>query len=454
MSYKIALPPTVTDIIDEYHFKVDNIEKTISTFDKAFENLNMMSTIMGTYVEPIGNRSYLHKNEISKNLLISAWKAIYNRLKIDQIATAKDKQLIERSFANPPELTTDNVLATFRDYFERPRYHVLRGLAEVFTTLDPAYKSHSKVKIGVKGLPKRVIITGWDGYGQYAQNKFKDLANALATYQGIPQLDWNEISFIREMFYLGKNAKFDGSKIEYVVKSRLNDSVSETTIYRGFEVKHFNNGNIHVIFDKNTLIDINKALAEFYGEVLPDVTDDDPAPSTSTSLAKDLQFYYTPEKVVKELMEIAGIYTEDNYSHGYPIPDYQVLEPSCGDGRILDEIKVRGSTGFGFECHHERASISRKKGHSVVTANFLEQVPEEKFDKVVMNPPFYGRHYVKHINHALKFLKSGGILVSVLPATARYDHKELDGEWHDLPVGSFSETGTNIPTTILKIVKK
>jgi hypothetical protein len=66
-----------------------------------------------------------------------------------------------------------------------------------------------------------------------------------------------------------------------------------------------------------------------------------------------------------------------------------------------------------------------------------------------MNPPFYGKHYVKHVLHALKFLKPGGKLTAILPASARYDHKLLDGRWSDLPVGSFSESGTNINTTVL-----
>ena len=68
-----------------------------------------------------------------------------------------------------------------------------------------------------------------------------------------------------------------------------------------------------------------------------------------------------------------------------------------------------------------------------------------------MNPPFYGQHYAKHVNHALKFLKPSGTLTAILPITARYDHGLLAGSWQDLPVGSFSESGTNINTTVLTI---
>lgn len=89
-----------------------------------------------------------------------------------------------------------------------------------------------------------------------------------------------------------------------------------------------------------------------------------------------------------------------------------------------------------------------------MTANFLEQSSAPEFDLVVMNPPFYGRHYEKHVRHALKFLKPRGLLVAILPITARYDHRGLEDLkplWRDLPVGSFSESGTNINTTVMTV---
>lgn len=68
--------------------------------------------------------------------------------------------------------------------------------------------------------------------------------------------------------------------------------------------------------------------------------------------------------------------------------------------------------------------------------------------------PFYGKHYAKHVEHALKFLKPDGVLYAVLPVTARTDHGEIDKmglkcKWSDLPVGAFRESGTNINTTLL-----
>lgn len=452
MSQLPALPQTVADLIAEHDRKSADIEAEIATFEAAFQRLGMAATVQGTFVESIGSKSYLHASALRKNLLKSGWRAVYNRLQIDRIASAKDKQLFDRAIADPPPLTFENAKATFGDYFERPRYHILRGLAEVFADLDPAYKSHSKVRIGVKGLPKRVILRSWGEYGSgWGVDRFKDICNALAAYQGKPHLEYAEMQALRVAHDLGEDGALDGRAYLKVARRSHDKDEEFVTIDRGITVRRFGNGNAHVFFDKWTLLDINRALAEFYGEVLPDAEEEGARPTASTAVSKDLQFYWTPAEVAQAAAEYAGIHGPGNYGYGREAPAHRVLEPSCGDGRILDELRARGCKPLGIEYHPHRASEARAKGHAVLTANFLEQQPVAEFDKVVMNPPFYGRHYAKHVRHALKFLKPGGTLVSILPATAHYDHDELKGEWRDLPVGSFSEAGTNVPTGMLRI---
>lgn len=449
MSGNLPAPQrTVADLVAEYDEKVARVEGAMSIFDAAYDALQMAGTIQGNYVEPIGAKSYLHASAIKANLLKSGWRAIYNRLDIGRVASAKDKQLFDRTMADPPPLTVDNAKATFGDYLTRPRFHILRGLAEVFADLDPAYKSHSKVRVGVKGLPKRVILH-WGEYNSgYGVDKFKDMVNALAAYQGIPHLEWCEILELDAFFKCGEDGLMDGRPID---RASIRTNEPHLPPDRGITVRKFANGNAHVIFSKWALFDINKALAEFYGEVLPDAEPENVKPSASTAVSKDLQFYWTPRAVVERALEFAGVPSPRDYGSSYAPPKYRVLEPSCGDGRILDAVRERGHPALGIEYHPGRAAEARAKGHSVVTANFLDQHPTPNFDRVIMNPPFYGRHYAKHVRHALKFLKPGGVLVSILPGTAHYDHDELKGEWQDLPVGSFSEAGTNVPTGMLKM---
>lgn len=75
------------------------------------------------------------------------------------------------------------------------------------------------------------------------------------------------------------------------------------------------------------------------------------------------------------------------------------------------------------------------------------------FDVVLMNPPFNGGADIKHIQHALQFLKPGGKLVAICANGPRQREQlmPLATHWEDLPAGSFNEAGTNVNTALLVI---
>jgi hypothetical protein len=87
----------------------------------------------------------------------------------------------------------------------------------------------------------------------------------------------------------------------------------------------------------------------------------------------------------------------------------RVLGPSCGCG-LLDALRDAGAEAFGIEVDGARGGQCREKGHRVCCANFLETVPTGNYDRVVMNPPSYGTQYARHVEHALRYLRPGGIL--------------------------------------------
>jgi hypothetical protein len=252
MNYDLAFQRTISDIVKEYDSKKENLDNEIANFTKSVENIKMSTSIGGHFGDNIFYRSdpSIDKDSAYKALLISAWKCIYSRLSIERLATAEDKRKWEMAIANPPHLTPENVMETFSDYVLRMRFHILRGLAEVFVKLDPAYKSHSKVKIGVKGLPKRIIIESVAGYGSYGRDKLRDMFNALAAYRNEPLIDYKEFEELDRM------------------SSWINSKSGEVKI-RGIVVKKFLNNNAHIIFDEQILLDINRALAEFYGDETP-----------------------------------------------------------------------------------------------------------------------------------------------------------------------------------------
>jgi 16S rRNA G1207 methylase RsmC len=72
------------------------------------------------------------------------------------------------------------------------------------------------------------------------------------------------------------------------------------------------------------------------------------------------------------------------------------------------------------------------------------------FSRVVMNPPFKNGEDIKHVKHALTFLRPGGRLVSIV-ANGPRQQRELKplGEWIELERGVFAEQGTNVNAAIL-----
>lgn len=369
------------------------------------------------------------RQRATNNLRNSTWNAIYKVMNLDMVFTAKDKRQFQQMLANPPEINEEKLVEVFGRFWANPRHYILKGLAEVFSGLDPFYKSHSNFGIGAKGLPKRIILNGWGGWGGYAIDKIVDMCQAMEQYR--PNLWLGE--------FVPKNERDSVRQILRHYSSSLSATKQTFKIEQyGLEIRTFLNGNAHIYFNERALDLVNGALSEFYGEVLPDAAEEKPSKKAeSTEVAKDLQFYRTPPAVVKEVLR--SFYVDKTGV---------VLEPSCGDGAFLDALRAEGYKTFGVEVDPVRAQICIDKGHNVFVGNFLEFVCHEEYEGAILNPPFYGKHYLKHINKAIECLKVGGRLVAVLPAAAWYEHKKLPrgGTWRDLPVASFAESGTNIGT--------
>lgn len=419
---------SLREIVEEYDTKAAAIPATIAAFDASVTAAQLGACIGGTYAGSIFYRGTpsLDARTIQAQLLESAWRHVYTGLQLDRIAPASDRSKFETAFKTPAPFTLDNIRATFGKYLTDTRTHILRGLAECFCNLDPAFKSHDKMKIGVKGLPKRIILSSVDDYGSsWGGNRLKDTINALRVYNGLPHVEWAELS------RLLKDAKRGDGMIDNLT------------------LRRFQNGNSHLFFAPEALRQVNEALREYYGEVLADCPEERPAKAKGTAVSKDLQFYRTPAAVADQLVSAA-----------YLRNGSLILEPSCGDGAILDAIRRKARKegldvrAMGIEYDAGRAAEAKAKGYAVQVANFLQVQPDPRFDFVLMNPPFYGKHYQQHVEHARKFLKPGGTLLAILPVTAVTDHGYIEAgrwlrdRWTDLPCGSFSESGTNINTGI------
>ena len=420
---ELAYPHTIRDIVVEYMTKKERLSAEIKEFYEHLAAINNAACVVGGYTHNALVRDpYVRERDGQHLLLVSAWRALYVRLNLDQVFSAKDEDLFEQSLLAPKELTLENLSEAFGDYWENPRYYILKGLAEVFCTLDKFYKSHTNFGIGAKGLPKRVILNGFAQTASRGSDRLIDICRAMLQVAGEKAITNEERGLIRDGAFTGKDFELE----------RL-----------GLTIKVFANKNAHVHFNQRALKVVNDGLHEFYGTVLPDDSGERPSgKKASTEVSKDLQFYRTPKAVIERILN------NERFTKGS-----LVLEPSCGDGAILDALAGIGIKAVGIEVDAGRALQSKAKGHSVMIGNFLSVEPNPIYDAVVMNPPFVGKHYAKHVEHALKFLKDGGQLITILPASAWYEHKLLKGRWTDLPVASFRESGTNVSTGYLVVRK-
>ena len=166
------------------------------------------------------------------------------------------------------------------------------------------------------------------------------------------------------------------------------------------------------------------------------------------------QLFPTPPELAGRMVEEANISEGD-----------RVLEPSAGTGNIVDAIN---NAGFNGNIHIEMVELNlslvdilaHKYHKPIICGDFLEKVEFElggKFDKIVMNPPFKNGEDIKHIKHAVTFLRKGGRLVA-LCANGPRQREQLKplaensgGFWEDLPAGTFKEAGTNVNTALLVI---
>jgi predicted RNA methylase len=169
------------------------------------------------------------------------------------------------------------------------------------------------------------------------------------------------------------------------------------------------------------------------------------------TVKQDFGYFPTPAVIVDQLIELAELE-----------PEMFVLEPSAGRGAIANKVSKAGYDVDCVELLADNAAHLMGLGHVVSCCDFLTLDPDPSFDRVIMNPPFARQADIHHVNYAMKFLKQGGILVSVMSAGVMFRTNRLtvdfrnmvdshDGEIIPLPEGSFRDSGTMVNTVIVKM---
>ena len=150
-------------------------------------------------------------------------------------------------------------------------------------------------------------------------------------------------------------------------------------------------------------------------------------------------FYPTPKEVVAKVL---SKYVDDD--GGKFFHKKNILEPSAGKGDFLDgmnEFLAEESQKYWnkyYKGHHtytadsiksqlkpyiccleiepELAMILKEKGYTYIGSDFLNFWPDERYNLIVMNPPF--ANGVKHLLHAWEIVDDGGDIACILPSYA------------------------------------
>lgn len=180
--------------------------------------------------------------------------------------------------------------------------------------------------------------------------------------------------------------------------------------------------------------------------------------------ARDVGWFPTPDKLADRVVAMAGLK-----------PGMTVLEPSAGEGAIVQAIKRTGLAVFlgAIERDPKRREKLRAIDPILLAGtghldDFLDYQPAAaEYDRIVMNPPFarVGRgDHLDHVRHAFALLDEGGIAVAILPASVdfRQDRRhaefrawvEAHGHIEALPDGSFKASGTDVRTVVVRLEKR
>lgn len=176
-----------------------------------------------------------------------------------------------------------------------------------------------------------------------------------------------------------------------------------------------------------------------------------------TDLKQLYQFFETPPALAARMVEMANIPSKG-----------AVLEPSAGHGAIVREI-LKAHPEWLFAVELDELKCEKLKGElrglTVYCGDFMEYPPkkENRYSRIIMNPPFNKGQDIAHVEHAYDLLAPGGRLVAITSPAWQY----RTGKWAafknwlddvsatvvDLPEGTFAVSGTNVRACLLSIDK-
>ncbi|AUR96762.1 N-6 adenine-specific DNA methylase [Vibrio phage 1.232.O._10N.261.51.E11] len=174
----------------------------------------------------------------------------------------------------------------------------------------------------------------------------------------------------------------------------------------------------------------------------------------ATKAEEGADYFATPEPVGLSMVSLSGL-----------VPGEKAMEPSAGHGAIGRWLPETTTNVFVEQSPQLIGELALVSEGEVKNMDFEDLNVINKFDVVVMNPPFGrgGATAIQHIDKATKHLNDGGRVVAIYPEGPAAD-KAFD-KWYEgvegiyqvgeikLPDVTFSRAGTKVMTRIVILDK-
>jgi hypothetical protein len=174
------------------------------------------------------------------------------------------------------------------------------------------------------------------------------------------------------------------------------------------------------------------------------------------NLKKEFQFFGTPLGLADRVVELAEIEKQ-----------HTILEPSAGQGAIINAVHrnfLNKNVDYCELMPINLSFIQKIPNITFLCDDFLTLNKENYYDRIVANPPFKNNLDILHIKHMYGCLKKSGRLVTISSKHWQFSSNkketefrnwldEVGAEIHEIPAGTFKESGTMIQSLIIVINK-
>ncbi len=242
----IAIPKSLEDICDARETAVKLFEDGLRTIKNARASIEEVSH----YCFPYEADPRLSLEEFKKELDKRLWRHAFNKTGLSQYMDAKAKRQFEESLERkPPEFSMDNVRTNVLSTAQNAELMFARGLVEFFLQLSKGHKSNTNEPFKVN---KKAVLT------YITSNWLGKLSIRIASYGG-----GNTIDDMDRVIKTLDGKKHQPRSLETAINTAWAEGEPFEDEY--YHIKGFKNGNAHVIFKRQDLLNkANKIIADYY----------------------------------------------------------------------------------------------------------------------------------------------------------------------------------------------